>query len=74
MCLPVARKERLLGLLYFENDLAPGIFTDERVNVLEALAAQAAISLESAELFADLDRENVQRKAAGRALPAQRAA
>ncbi|MDF2698250.1 MAG: Signal transduction histidine kinase CheA [Labilithrix sp.] len=62
LCLPVARKERLLGVLYFENDLAPGIFTEERVTVLETLAAQAAISLESAALFADLDRENVQRR------------
>jgi hypothetical protein len=35
-----------------------GTVTPERVTVLELLASQAAISLENALLYADLQREN----------------
>lgn len=62
LCLPLARKDRVLGLIYLENDLVPGVFSRERVTVLEILAAEAAISLESAALVADLERENAQRR------------
>lgn len=64
LCLPVCRKSELLGLIYLENDLAPAVFGEERVTVLEVLTDQAAISLESAALFEDLKRENAQRQRA----------
>jgi C4-dicarboxylate-specific signal transduction histidine kinase len=41
-----------------------GTVTPERVTVLEPLASQAAISLENALLYADLQRENSERKLA----------
>jgi predicted ATPase/GAF domain-containing protein len=50
VCLPITRQGEVLALLYLENDLAPGAFTRERLTALELLAAQAAISLENAEL------------------------
>jgi PAS domain S-box-containing protein len=56
LCLPIVRQTKFIGALYLENDLAPGVFTSERVAVLQLLASQAAISLENAALFTDLQR------------------
>jgi PAS domain-containing protein len=39
-----------------ENKLTPHVFTSERVGVLELLASQAAISIENANLYSDLQR------------------
>jgi predicted ATPase/signal transduction histidine kinase len=55
LCLPLVRQAALSGLLYLENTLAPGVFTAERARLLELLASQAAISLENAALYADLE-------------------
>ncbi len=54
LCLPLIRQGSLGGLLYLENTLAAGAFTPDRVMVLELLASQAAISLENAALYTDL--------------------
>jgi PAS domain S-box-containing protein len=62
LCLPILRRAALVGLLYLENRLATHAFTPERVTVLELLASQAAISLENALLYADLQQENNERK------------
>jgi predicted ATPase/two-component sensor histidine kinase/GAF domain-containing protein len=56
LCLPLVKQARLVGVLYLENRLAPGVFTPARGAVLELLASQAAISLENARLFTDLRR------------------
>jgi predicted ATPase/signal transduction histidine kinase len=58
LCLPLVKQTKLTGLLYLENNLAPGIFTPQRVVVLELLASQAAISLQNAQLYAELNAEN----------------
>jgi predicted ATPase/signal transduction histidine kinase/CheY-like chemotaxis protein len=52
LCLPVRRHGALAGILYLENDLAPGVFTPDRLLALELLATQAAVSLQNAELLA----------------------
>jgi predicted ATPase/signal transduction histidine kinase/DNA-binding NarL/FixJ family response regulator len=54
LCLPIRRQAQELGLLYLENNLAAGAFTAQTLTVLELLAAQAAISLESARLYEEL--------------------
>jgi PAS domain S-box-containing protein len=54
LCLPIVRLGNLVGALYLENNLTPGAFTSDRVAVLRLLASQAAISLENASLYADL--------------------
>src|SRR5262249_52451087 len=56
LCLPLVKQGRLAGLLYLENTLTSHAFTPERVAVLELLAAQAAISLENARLYAERQR------------------
>jgi predicted ATPase/transcriptional regulator with GAF, ATPase, and Fis domain len=56
LCLPIVKQTKLIGALYLENNLTPRAFTSNRVAVLELLASQAAISLENATLYADLQR------------------
>jgi GAF domain-containing protein len=58
LCLPLISQDKLIGILYLENNLAPNVFTPPRVSLLEVLASQAAISLENSWLYRDLaDRE-----------------
>jgi PAS domain S-box-containing protein len=54
LCLPIVKQAKLIGALYLENNLTPCAFTPDRVAVLESLASQAAISLENADLYGDL--------------------
>ena len=56
LCLPIVKQAKLVGALYLENNLAPFVFTSDRVAVLQLLASQAAISLENAALYTDLQR------------------
>jgi PAS domain S-box-containing protein len=58
LCLPLVKQRQLTGILYFENNLAPGVFTPNRMATLELIASQAAISLEQAGLYAELRRAN----------------
>ena len=55
LCLPLVRQGALSGLLYLENSLASDVFTPERARLLELLASQAAISLENAALYGNLE-------------------
>lgn len=61
LCLPLIRGGTLIGVFYLENNLAPGVFDATRTAVLEVLAPQAAISLETARLYAELIDENNRR-------------
>src|SRR5258706_1880388 len=54
LCLPLVKQAKLIGVLYLENNLASHAFTPARISVLELLASQAAISLENARLYSDL--------------------
>ncbi|WP_081611815.1 EAL domain-containing protein [Janthinobacterium sp. CG3] len=64
LCLPILRQGGLVGLLYLENNLLTHAFSSERVAALKLLTSQAAISLENAQLYADLRQENSRRKRA----------
>ena len=50
----IQRQEKLLAILYLENNLVCGAFTPEHRTVLEVLSAQAAISLETAGVYENL--------------------
>ena len=54
LCMPIIRQAKLVGVLYLENNLAADAFTPNRRAILEMLASQAAISLETAKLYTDL--------------------
>jgi PAS domain S-box-containing protein len=54
LCMPLLKQTRLLGVLYLENSLTPGVFTPTRMALLRLLASEAAVSLENTRLYADL--------------------
>ena len=54
LCVPLVKQAKLIGALYLENNLASHVFTPSRISVLELLASQAAISLENARLYNEL--------------------
>jgi predicted ATPase/signal transduction histidine kinase len=56
LCLPLVKQGKLVGALYLENNLTPRAFTPSRIAVLELLASQAAISLENAVLYSNLQQ------------------
>ncbi len=51
LCLPLIDRGNIIGILYLENNQITGAFTNERVEVLNLLCSQAAISLENALLY-----------------------
>ena len=69
-CLPLIKQGKLVGVLYLENNLAPGVFTAKQLAILELIASEAAISLEQARLYAELSQENSERRKAEEALRA----
>ncbi|MDM0029080.1 trifunctional serine/threonine-protein kinase/ATP-binding protein/sensor histidine kinase [Variovorax saccharolyticus] len=54
LCLPLLKQKRLLGVLYLENNLVRDVFTSDRMTVLKLLASAAAVSLENAGLYRDV--------------------
>ncbi len=55
LCAPILNQGKLIGILYLENHLAVGAFTSDRLELLELVSAQAAISLENARLYHRLE-------------------
>ncbi len=55
LCMPILNQGKLVGLLYLENNLTIGVFTQKRVEILNLLCSQAAISFENAELYSQLE-------------------
>ncbi|GBE94349.1 trifunctional serine/threonine-protein kinase/ATP-binding protein/sensor histidine kinase [Nostoc cycadae] len=53
VCTPIVNQGQLIGLLYLENSLTSEVFTSDRLEILELICAQAAISLENARLYRD---------------------
>ncbi|GAB4304990.1 MAG: hypothetical protein Fur0025_46920 [Oscillatoriaceae cyanobacterium] len=51
LCTPIRDRGKVKGILYLENKLTVGAFTRDRVQLLNILVAQAAISLENARLY-----------------------
>lgn len=51
LCTPILQHGKLLGILYLENHLTVGAFTSDRIELINVLCTQAAISLENARLY-----------------------
>ncbi|MCC3437321.1 MAG: GAF domain-containing protein [Oscillatoriales cyanobacterium] len=50
-CLPILDRDKLVGILYLENLLTARVFTRDRLQYLNLLCSQAAISLSNALLY-----------------------
>ena len=55
LCSPLVNQNKLIGILYLENNLTTGAFTPERLQVLNLLLSQAAILIENARFYATIN-------------------
>lgn len=58
LCLPLVIQGVLIGLVYLENRLVPNLFGSQRLAMLEILASQAAVSLQTAKVYTRLAEDN----------------
>ncbi len=58
LCTPLLYQGKLSGILYLENNLTANAFTPERIELLQLLSSQFAISIENARLYTNLQRFN----------------
>jgi predicted ATPase/signal transduction histidine kinase/CheY-like chemotaxis protein len=63
LCIPTLNQGKLIGVLYLENNLATGAFTQDRVEILQLLAGQIAVSIENAILYENLEQKVLERTA-----------
>ncbi len=54
LCVPLKLKEELIGVLYVDNRAHAGIFKENDLDLISAFADQAAVAIDSARLFEDL--------------------
>ncbi len=54
LCVPLKVKDELIGLIYADNRIRAGIFTQNELDLLVAFANQAAVAIENARLFASV--------------------
>jgi class 3 adenylate cyclase/PAS domain-containing protein len=54
ICVPLAIKERRIGVVYLDSRLATGLFSRQDPDLLAAFANQAALAIENARLFDQL--------------------
>ena len=53
LCMPIKEQNRMIGILYLENNLSDNTFTPDRIEILGILTSQAAISMRNALLYND---------------------
>jgi PAS domain S-box-containing protein len=56
LCVPLSYKDQIIGAVYVDNRLRSGVFTEREKNVLVAFANQAAVAIENARLFTQVQK------------------
>lgn len=56
LCVPLSVKSELIGVIYTDNRIRTGIFSESDRDLLLAFANQAAVAIENARLFSSLKR------------------
>ena len=58
LCIPLLKENKLIAIVYLENNLTSGAFTPNRISMINLLSAQAAISIENSRLYDNLTALN----------------
>ncbi|MCP4131080.1 MAG: AAA family ATPase [bacterium] len=61
LCIPVINQGNVTGVLYLENNLTENAFQTERLGLLSIIASQAAVSIDNARLYANLEEKVMER-------------
>ncbi len=57
LCVPLLNQGQLRGIVYLENNLTTDAFTSDRVELLNILSTQAAISIDNSRLYQTLEQK-----------------
>ena len=57
LCSPIIFMNKLYGIIYLENNISVGAFTGDRLKVLQLLSSQMAISIQNANIYANLEEK-----------------
>ena len=57
LCSPIVFLNKIYGVIYLENNVSVGAFTQDRLKVLQLLSSQMAISINNANLYANLEEK-----------------
>ncbi len=55
LCVPIINKGNIIAIIYLENNLTAGVFTEERLQVINMLLGQIGISIDNASLYEKLE-------------------
>jgi putative nucleotidyltransferase with HDIG domain len=58
LCVPLKLKHELIGVLYVDNRAHSGRFTENDLELISAFADQAAVAIDSARMFEDLQESH----------------
>lgn len=58
LCAPLKIKTELIGVIYVENRARSGIFQESELGLIKAFADQAAVAIDNAQLFENLQASN----------------
>ena len=64
LCAPLKIKDRLIGVIYVDNRAHAGIFQERELGLITAFADQAAVAIDNARLFENLEESNLKLEAA----------
>lgn len=57
ICSPVVHQDNVIGLIYLENNLIRGAFTEQRLEMLKLLSGQIAITVHNSLLYQNLEQK-----------------
>jgi len=61
LVMPIVNQGKFVGILYLENNLSVGAFTQNRIDTLCILSGQIAVSIDNAMLYENLEQKVVER-------------
>ncbi|CQR56720.1 diguanylate cyclase [Paenibacillus riograndensis] len=56
VCMPLINQNKTIAVIYLENNLVTGVFTKERMKIINLLSREMVFSLENATLYSELER------------------
>lgn len=61
LCMPILHQGNFTGILYLENNVAVGVFNQQRLNLLRLLSGQIAVSINNSLLYENLEQKVIDR-------------
>jgi signal transduction histidine kinase len=56
LCAPLRSRGKVIGVIYVDNRIHSGVFTEADLDLLKAFATQAAVAIENAQLYTRTDQ------------------